>query len=124
MAVEQPDLEFTLEAAGDLSTHQYKAVVINSAGRAALPSASGVVPAGILQNKPSALGHAAAIRRGGISKAVAGGTFDAGTLLMAATTTGKLITATAELHACAQAMEAGADNRIISVLQLDTRIPA
>lgn len=123
MAVEQPGFSFTLVAAADLSTHQFKAVVIDSAGKAALPGASGVAAAGILQNKPKA-GEAATVNRAGISKAVAGGTYDAGTLLMAATTTGKLIAATAALHACAQALEAGADGRVISVLQLDTRIPA
>jgi len=124
MAVEQPGFCFTLEAAGDLSSHQFKAVVVDSNGRAALPGSDGVVVAGILQNKPSAAGQAASVHRSGISKAVAGGTFNPGTLLMAKGTTGKLAAATAGNHVCAIALEAGADGRGISVLQLDTRLEA
>src|SRR4051812_20175299 len=77
MAVEEQPLRKTLPSAADLSTHQYKWVSINSAGRAAV-AAEGTNAFGILQNKPAAIDREAAVWHGGTAKAVCGGTVTAG----------------------------------------------
>ena len=68
MATEQPGFKYTLEAAADLSAHQYKFVKLDSNGRAAAIAADTDIPCGVLQNKPNALGVAAEIMATGISK--------------------------------------------------------
>jgi hypothetical protein len=68
---EIPGHNVTIEAAGDLSGAQFRAVTRNSAGRAALHSGQGTRMTGILQNKPSALGRAGPVMLNGTSKAVA-----------------------------------------------------
>lgn len=69
MAVEQSVVTIDLPASGDLSSHQYKFMICNSSGQAALAGNGGVF-VGILQNKPSAAGQAASIAIVGRSKVV------------------------------------------------------
>jgi len=68
MAFEIPGLQITLEAAADLSAHQYKFVKLDSNGRAAAIAAATDIPVGILQDKPSALGRQCTVMVDGISK--------------------------------------------------------
>lgn len=67
MAYEIPGFTFTLEAAADLSAKQFYFVKIDSDGKAAAITADTDIPAGILQNAPTA-GQAATIMHSGISK--------------------------------------------------------
>lgn len=69
MAYEVPGFKISgLEAAADLSTHQFKFVKLDTAGRVAAISAVTDIPIGILQNKPSGIGVAAEVMADGISK--------------------------------------------------------
>lgn len=77
MAYEEQLENFSAEAAADLSTYQYRAVVLNSSNQVALAGA-GVMPIGILQNKPAAQGRAATVCGGGTSKVACGGTVTKG----------------------------------------------
>jgi predicted RecA/RadA family phage recombinase len=66
MAFESPLHLFTFEAAVDLSTKQFHAVTLNSAGKLILPAADGDDAIGILQNKPTA-GQEGSVMLSGIS---------------------------------------------------------
>jgi hypothetical protein len=86
----------TLEAADDLSTHQYKFVALGAStktGKAVLAATAGMVTLGVLYNKPKA-GEEALIISGGKVKVKTGASVSAG----AAITTdnaGLAVTATA-----------------------------
>lgn len=67
MAYEIPTLNFTLEAAADLSAKQYFFVKVDANGKAALCAAATDKPVGVLQNKPES-GESAEIMALGISK--------------------------------------------------------
>jgi predicted RecA/RadA family phage recombinase len=78
----------TLVAAADLRTAQYCFVVIDGNGKVALPGGTGVVCAGVLQNKPNT-GEAATVMMNGITKLKADPTgLTAGDKIEALTTTG------------------------------------
>lgn len=81
MAYDIPGPMITLEAAADLSTHQYKFVTVDANGRAALCGDNGNC-VGILQNKPDALGKPATVMiPGGVSKFVGSGNLVPGTII-------------------------------------------
>jgi hypothetical protein len=71
MAYEIPGLMYTLLANADLTTHQYKALVVTSTGTCAVAGANAPQLVGVLQNKP-ALGERSTIMGNGISIAIAG----------------------------------------------------
>jgi hypothetical protein len=77
MGYENKLATLTRPAAADLSTKQYYGVKIDSSGKAAL-AGEGDIAIGILQNAPAALGRAASIAYGGVSKVVGGATVAAG----------------------------------------------
>lgn len=77
-------------AAGDLSSDQYKFVTIGATG-AALNAVNGARVDGVLQNKPAALGRAAAVQIDGITKIVAGAAIAAGADVMS-DATGRAVT--------------------------------
>jgi hypothetical protein len=118
MAKEILGTVISLPAAADLSTHQFKFVVVDANGRAALVVASGGQADGVLQDKPNALGKhgdVMLIGAGGVSKVVAGAVVAAGALVMS-DTTGRAITATATNWVLGRALSAsGAANEILSV---------
>lgn len=102
-----------LKAGADLSGSQFLAGKLDANGDVVLGTA-GALCAGMIQNKP-ALGVGVEMDMDGISKAVAGAAFTAGTKLMS-TAAGKLITATATNHVVAVALDtAGALNEIVAV---------
>lgn len=81
MAVEQSSFVVGLEAAADLSTSQYLAVVLTStARRVNLVGSQGVRGTGILYNKPAAAGRDAEVAVAGIVKWKAGETITPGVL--------------------------------------------
>lgn len=83
MAYGGPDLnDYSLPAAADLSTHQYKFMTIDANGRGTIATSGTDVLIGILQNKPSAQDAPARIRpMGNISKLVAGEALAEGALI-------------------------------------------
>jgi len=106
-------------AAADLSGNQYYAVNLNSTGGVIL--ATDANPAiGILQNEPTT-GQAAAVRVGGVSKAVAGASFDAG-VRVCAFTDGKINLADAGDEVLGVSLTAsGADGDVVTILVLPTQ---
>ncbi len=72
MATENGVMDLSYEAGEDLSSDQYRIVVLASA-KAMRPGAATDVPAGVLQNAPES-GEAAVIRVMGVSKIVLGAT--------------------------------------------------
>lgn len=116
MSFEIPLFKYPLQAAADLSTHQFKAVVIDGNGRVNLAGTQGLPIAGILQNKPNALGVACEIMQLGISKMVASAAIAAGARV-ATTNVGTAVTAATGNVVIGQAIEAaGAAGNIIAVL--------
>lgn len=101
--------DFTVEAGADLSSDQFKLVtlagVLAGAGAVSFP----------LQNKPSVSGQAAALRKGGTSKIVAGAAFAVGVKL-AANAAGLAITALATNNVVGIASEAAAGiNEVVTM---------
>jgi len=70
MTTENAILDLSFEAAEDLSSDQYKFVVLNSSGKVRRPDSEAEIALGILQNAPE-IAQAAQIRLDGISKLVA-----------------------------------------------------
>jgi hypothetical protein len=106
-----------VEASGDLSALQYRAMLIDSNGRVAQAGA-GVAIAGILQDDPDAIGKSASVMVLGVSKAEVGAATTAGGKLMS-DGNGRLINWTTGNHAVAIGLQAGgASGEKISVLLL------
>lgn len=91
-AFEQPLLDVSIEASGDLSTKQYYAVKVDGNGQVAVAGA-GEFAVGVLQNKPAAAGRAASVRTLGITRMVAAGVIAPGAYV-ASDASGKATTAT------------------------------
>jgi len=101
-------VDITLTAAADLSSSQYCWVYLDSSGLAALPTSTGQLAIGILQNAPAS-GELARVRVAGISKMVATAAITVADEIQAFTTTGRGGTAaTAGHYKVAQALEAAA----------------
>ncbi|MBW1989068.1 MAG: hypothetical protein JRI97_05930 [Deltaproteobacteria bacterium] len=74
MATENKILDFTYEAAEDLSNDRYRIVVLDPAtGKVRRPDSAAEMPLGVLQNAPAA-GAGAVVRLMGVSKVVLGET--------------------------------------------------
>lgn len=80
MAFEQPIFSSSLEAAADLTTHQFKFIKIDATGKAALANAEGETVYGVLQNEPNT-GETATVMVDGVTKIEAGATIDEGDLI-------------------------------------------
>ena len=70
-------------ASGDLSAGQFRIVAIDANGRVGLANGTVDKVVGILQNKPSALGQAAQVAIGGVSRCVAGASVAPGDFIVA-----------------------------------------
>jgi hypothetical protein len=113
MAYDQDGALLSHVAGADLSTHQWKAVVLDSNGQLQLNTVSGGRILGILQDDPKAA-QSGTVKDHETSKAVAGGTFAIGANLMS-DTVGRMIVATTGLHIVATALEAGVVGRVVAV---------
>lgn len=69
--------DFTFAAGSDLSTKQFCFVVLNSSKQLAL-AGSNAETVGVLQDKPNAAGVGGQVRVFGITKVIAGGSFNPG----------------------------------------------
>jgi hypothetical protein len=115
MAKEIPGFSYTLEASGDLSAQQFRGVVVDSNGQAAVAGAAAEI-AGVLQNDPSAIDRAAQIVQTGITKMVAGAAVATGANVTT-DASGRAITAIVTNPIVGVALDAAANaDEIISVL--------
>jgi hypothetical protein len=105
-------------ASADLSSHQFKFMLIGATG-AALNTTAGGNCDGVLQNKPDALGKAASVASRGVSKVMAGAAVAAGTFVMS-NATGKAVTATATNAIQGKALEAASADGDLIAVSLDT----
>lgn len=113
------DIDMSVEA-----TYQYSGVCVYTAvstqgtgfGGAALipPSGTSVPIIGVLQNNPQQ-GEAGQVMVQGVTKAIAGGSFNIGALLMV-TSSGQFVLATSTNYAVAVALEKAASGDITTIL--------
>lgn len=115
MAFEEILRSVTMEANADLSTAQYRFLVLDgTTGRVNLAGAGGDAY-GVLQNKPKGVGHAATVARSGISKVVAGEAIARGDAI-ASDATGRAVVAGTGEATCGRAVLAATGaGQIISV---------
>ena len=109
------DPQFTLPAAVDLRTQQFRLVTVDASGLANLPAAGAAV-IGVCQNKPN-VGEAVTIVGGGIFQVICGAAVTAGQALQS-DATGAVITKAAGIGV-GRALEsaAGAGVRIAVLFQ-------
>lgn len=77
MATQENITSISIPSSGDLSSDQFKLVIINSDGEVALAGLNEIA-AGVLQGKPSVQGEAAEVAILGAPKVIAGATITAG----------------------------------------------
>jgi len=123
MAVEQHHYDITLEAARDLTDNQYHVMAGSGARGCDLAGAADEDSLGIVQNKPEGSGHAANVRRGGISKAVCGGTIPVWSKVTSDANSHMGVAAEGERY-IGLAEEVGATGRIISIVMEFGYVPA
>ena len=115
MAYEQTLRTVGLPASADLSASQFCFVAVNSDGNLALPSAGGDA-AGILQDKPNALGVFGEVGILGVSKLVVGAAGVTAGDLLTTDTAGKAVTAASTNKILGRALASGASGVIIPAL--------
>lgn len=114
---QESDFTVSLEAAADLSTHQYKLVKVTGAMQVNIATAATDFAVGVLQNKPSAVGQSATVQCAGISKLIAGAAVAAGDRVTADSTGRAVATTTAGNKVFGIALTAtSAAGQIVSVL--------
>jgi len=123
MATENKVIDLSFEADEDLSSDQYRFVVLDTTSKKVRrPNAATDIPLGVLQNAPAA-GEAAAVRPvgcGGVSKVILGATLTAGVLAtleyIGATDAGKAKAAAATAYTAGLLLEGGAEDDLGSIL--------
>lgn len=114
MAFEERLESISIEAGVDLSTKQYRFMVLASDKQIDPAAVAGADCIGILQDKPAAVGRAACVATGGTSKALAGATVAAGAKI-ATDNQGRAITAASGNYIMGTAITGGAVGEVISV---------
>ena len=112
-----PQTLISLVAAADLSANQYYVVKMNSAGDVLLHDDNDEqFPLGVLQNAPAS-GETASVLVAGVTKVVAGTSFNPQNLLAAVDSTGKVSNVIAGNYVIGQPITAsGADGDIVTAL--------
>lgn len=113
MGFEIPFIQWTREAAADLSAGQFRGLVMSGSQVAIAGAGARIV--GVLQNKPAAAGRAATIYSGGLTKAEMGATV-AANADVAIDATGRFVTAAGSAAICGIAIEGGDVGDIGTVL--------
>ena len=111
----KPNFITNLVAASALTSSQYKAVYVNSAGKIAVAGA-GANAIGFLHNAPAADAICEVATVGGGAKAIAGGTITAGSELEVDANGDLVVTAGAAENTVAIALESAVDGDIFAVL--------
>ena len=109
-----PNNIVNLVAGSDLSTSQYKAIILSADGAVDIAAANASI-IGFLGNKPTSGASAEISSDAGGAKAIAGGTITAGDPL-ATDSNGDLVVATGGDTVVARAIESAVDNDIFAVL--------
>lgn len=115
MSVEQRIYDMSLDAARDLSDYQYHVIKGSGAFGCDFADAADEDSVGILQNLPEGEGHAAEVRRVGISKAVCGGDIPVWSKVTPDGNAHIVVAGTRERYV-GLAMQVGAEDRVISIL--------
>jgi hypothetical protein len=110
-------LDLPLNASGDLSTKQYRAVTLDSNGRVAVAT-RGALAIGVLQDKPAAIDRSCQVRTvsGTVTKGVLGGTVTKGQVLVADANGAFVNAASSDNAYLGFAMEGGSSGQIIAIL--------
>jgi hypothetical protein len=118
MTTHNPANPLTLEAAEDFTNFRYSLVVVDSDGKAALPSAATLAPFGVIQNTPITGGeaHILPLGSGGSSKIYLGATLDEGAMASMEASTGYAIAATSGSYRIGPVMQGGADTEVGEIL--------
>lgn len=117
MSTSQATKSISRVAGADLSAKQNCFVKLDANGQVVACSVAGQRAIGILRNKPAS-GETAEVdllAGGGIAKVRCGGNITAGAEIITAND-GEAITTAVSSYACGIALEAGADQRVISAL--------
>ena len=123
MAIENRVIDISFAAGEDLSSDQYRIVVLDAtSGKVRRPDAATDIPLGVLQNAPVA-DEAAVVRPigcGGISKVQLGATLAIGAIVggeyVSATDAGKAIAAVATMYPVGVLLAGGAEDELGSLL--------
>ena len=123
MATENKVIDLSFEADEDLSSDQYRIVVLDATSKKVRrPNAATDIPLGVLQNAPAS-GAAAAVRPvgcGGVSKVVLGATLTVGVIAAleynSAADAGKAKAVAATQYPVGLLLEGGAENDLGSIL--------
>lgn len=122
MAFEDPGKVASFIAYEDLSSDQYRVMVLQAEGYVRRPDAATDIPVGILQNAPESgeIAVVALIGGGGISKVVLNGTLSAGALVaceyVGATDAGKVQTYAGTQYCVGQLLTGGNEDDIAACL--------
>lgn len=119
MATENKILDLSFEAGEDLSSDQYRHVVLDTDRTVRRPNAATDISLGILQNSPES-GEAASVRVEGVSKVVLGATLTAGAIVapeyVSAADAGKAQAAVATQYPSGLLLQGGDEDDLGSVL--------
>jgi hypothetical protein len=123
MATENLGLILTFEAEEDLSSDQYRIVILDAtSGKVRRPNAATDIPLGVLQNAPGA-GEAAVVApigAGGVSKVRLGATLAIGAIVqceyVSASDAGKAIAAVATGYPVGTLLSGGAEDELGALL--------
>lgn len=114
MAHYENEKRLSAPASTDLSASQYCFVTRDSNGKLAVAADGGADAIGVLQNAPDAADKAGGFSVSGVTKVKAGGSFSAGDRV-SCDNAGKAVAVGTGETALGEAVEAGADGRIVSV---------
>ncbi len=123
MALEEAVTSITVEAGADLSSDQYKFVLVAADGQVDVVAAAGGDADGVLYNKPSAAGRDSTVAIMGVVKVLAGGTVTQGDKVQSGAD-GRALTAATGDHVLGKALTTGASGEVISVLLINHHILA
>lgn len=123
MATENKVIDISIEAGEDLSSDQYRIVVLDaSSKKVRRPNAATDIPLGVLQNAPAS-GEGAAVRPigcGGVTKVVLGATLTAGVIAaleyIGAADAGKAKAVAATQYPAGILLEGGAEDDLGTML--------
>ena len=114
----QLERAISVEAGADLSTHQFKFVVLTS-GRLAV-SGDGADAIGVLSDKPALLGRPGRVVVGGVTKVIAGAGVNIDANVMSDGSGLAITAAGSGKYVLAKAMEAGVLNQVMKVLLMSS----
>jgi len=114
MSTQQNIQNITMPSSGDLSAKQYTFVKVNSSGQI-VSTIDGEYALGVLQDKPTVAGEAAAVTIGGAVKVKAGGEITAGNAVASDLNGEAIVAASADIR-LGIALEGAADGDVFTIV--------